>query len=302
MTVTEPTFRDVFAGAIARRQVSLAWLSQKLAESGRPVSVTALSYWRSGRSQPERATSLEALDEIEGLLDLPAGRLGSLIGPSRRPGPRPAERTTAQMFADRPGILPALQALGFGGYDDLAEDLRQITVDVDATGCVTGVQVRALARARRDGARRSPVIVTVDDPGHVPTFVAVAGCSFGRSRMDPASGVFATELILDRELALGAAHLFELQVLFSAPSPRHLVRPLRGSPDGRTADLGQVRPGPAPGARGAVHPDRPRLRGPAAGSGMRHERACPGPGLRPRDHGDPLDLVTPLRASGPGIH
>ena len=56
------------------RQVSLAWLHQRLGERGRPVSVTALSYWRSGRSQPERGTSRDAVEEIQaGNLDVRAG-------------------------------------------------------------------------------------------------------------------------------------------------------------------------------------------------------------------------------------
>src|SRR5436190_13186794 len=86
-----PSIPEAFAAALRRRRVSLAWLHQRLVERGRPVSPAALSYWRSGRSQPERVTSRDALVEIERLLDVTPGGLTGLLGPSRRPGPRPGE-------------------------------------------------------------------------------------------------------------------------------------------------------------------------------------------------------------------
>ena len=109
----EATFPEAFAQALTRRGVTLAWVHERLVECGRPVSPTALSYWRSGRSQPERGTSLDALAEIERLLRVSPGGLTSRLGPSRRPGPRPGERSMQELFADTPGIVPALDALGF---------------------------------------------------------------------------------------------------------------------------------------------------------------------------------------------
>ena len=78
-------FSEAFADAVSERGVSLAWLHQRLVESGHPVSPAALSYWRSGRSQPERGTSRDALVEIERLLRVVPGSLISRLGPSRRP-------------------------------------------------------------------------------------------------------------------------------------------------------------------------------------------------------------------------
>ena len=89
--------RGAFADALRRRGVSLAWLHQRLVERGHPVSPAALSYWRSGRSQPERGTSRDALVEIERLLRV-AARRRSPTGSGRRagPGPRPGEKTRAR--------------------------------------------------------------------------------------------------------------------------------------------------------------------------------------------------------------
>src|SRR4051812_12317871 len=168
------TFSAAFAEALTRRGVTLAWGHERLVECGCPVSPTALSYWRSGRSQPERGTSLDALAEIERLLRVSPGGLTSRLGPSRRPGPRPGERSMQELFAETPGVVPALDALGFEGlYDELVEQLRHITIDVDAQGQTRAMEVRAIMQARRDGARRTPLIVTLDDVSLAPRFVPV---------------------------------------------------------------------------------------------------------------------------------
>lgn len=212
-------FHVAFGAALKRRQVTLAWLQQRLSDRGRPVSVTALSYWRSGRSQPERGTSRDAVEEIERLLGVPPGGLTELIGPSRRPGPKQPELTPAEIFESTPGIRPILSALGFVGlHDDLTEHIRHLTVDVDADGCTAGLQARTMTRARHDGARRLPMILALDDAGRAPTFVPVAGCSLGRQETDEESGVFGVELLLDRELADGQTHMLEVHVMLPEPS------------------------------------------------------------------------------------
>ena len=83
----EPGVPGAFADALRHRGVSLAWLHERLVDRGHPVSPAALSYWRSGRSQPERGTSRDALVEIERLLrvapgDLPPARSVASAGPA----------------------------------------------------------------------------------------------------------------------------------------------------------------------------------------------------------------------------
>jgi hypothetical protein len=211
-------FPEAFAEALAHRGVSLSWLHRRLVERGHPVSPAALSYWRSGRSQPERGTSRDALAEIERLLHLAPGTLTSRLGPSRRPGPRPAERILGEMFAENPGMEPALSALGFEGlYDELVEQARCLTADVDRDGRVRRFRIQAVMQARRDGARRTPLILTADDRGEMPRFVPVAGCSVGRMAVDAETGVYATELVLDRALARDETQPYELTIELAAP-------------------------------------------------------------------------------------
>jgi hypothetical protein len=280
-------FPRAFADALERRGVSLAWLHAHLAARGHRVSPAALSYWRSGRSQPERSTSREALVEIERLLRVAPGALVDRLGPSRRPGPRPGDKSVRELFADAPGMHEALRAVGFEGlYDELVEQLRHLTVDVDASGRASGVQMRALMQARRDGARRTPLIVTLDAAGRAPDFQPVAGCSLGRQYTDVDGGVFAAELLVDRAARAGRGQP---------------LRPLRRPADGRAAGLGALRPDARAVARGALHgcrgaggvrADRPR---------RRQHRSRARPGLRAGGARDPLGLVTAARvAARPG--
>jgi hypothetical protein len=214
----EPGFPQAFAEALTRRGVSLAWLHARLVERGHPVSPAALSYWRSGRSQPERSTSRDALVEVERLLRVAPGHLVDRLGPSRRPGPRPGEKSTRELFDETPGMQEALLDLGFEGlYDELVESLRHITVDLDAAGGTTVITVRAVMVARIDGARRTPIVVTLDHPGDVPVFVPVGGCSFGKHRFDVTSGVFGIELLMDRALRKEESGLYELRIEMPTP-------------------------------------------------------------------------------------
>lgn len=211
-------FPEAFAEALSRRGVSLAWLHERLVERGHPVSPAALSYWRSGRSQPERGTSRDALIEIEHLLRVPPGGLVSRLGPSRRPGPRPAEQTLRDLFAENPGMERALGELGFEGlYDEVLEQVRHLVMDVDAEGAIARIQVRAVMQARRDGARRTPLVMTMDGRARLPLFVPRAGCSIGRWAVDEESGVYAAELVLDRALAKGETWPYELTIEVAEP-------------------------------------------------------------------------------------
>ena len=211
-------FADAFAKALERRAVTLVWLHQRLVERGHPVSPAALSYWRSGRSQPERGTSRDALVEIERLLLVQPGSLVDKLGPSRRPGPRPAEKTLREMYAETPGMEQALRALDFVGlYDEVLEVVRHITVDVGPDGRMREAHVRAAMQARLDGARRTPLVVTLDGTGRRPEFVPGAGCSLGREVVDAESGVYAAELLLDRTMARNETCLYELVVRMPSP-------------------------------------------------------------------------------------
>ncbi len=283
-------FPEAFADALSRRGVSLAWLHHRLVERGHPVSPAALSYWRSGRSQPERGTSRDALTEIEHLLHVPTGELLSRLGPSRRPGPRPAEQTLRDLFAENPGMERALGELGFDGlYDELVEQVRHLVMDVDADGCVSRIQVRAVMQARRDGGRRTPLVMTLDEPRldapvragrrlRPRTLRRRRGVRGVRRRAaaGPRAGQGRDESLRARDRAGRAGR-------------RDLGGPLRRPSADRAAGVGAVRPPTGADGGRALHRGcgGDEHREPLE-SRRRDECACPGPWLRPGRARPPL--------------
>ncbi|OQO89593.1 hypothetical protein [Saccharomonospora piscinae] len=79
-------FADTLRSAIFTSGLSLDRIQVRLQERGVPVSVTALSYWQSGKRQPERQRSLHAVLALEQILDVPTGSLLSLLPPPRPRG------------------------------------------------------------------------------------------------------------------------------------------------------------------------------------------------------------------------
>lgn len=98
-------FDETLRRAIARSGLSLNRLRAMLSERGLHVSVASLSHWQSGRSLPEKPSSLEAVDELEIILGLTPGRLRQELR-----GPRPRGR--ARSVYDVEGMEEFLAAVG----------------------------------------------------------------------------------------------------------------------------------------------------------------------------------------------
>ncbi|MFC7612805.1 helix-turn-helix domain-containing protein [Actinokineospora soli] len=93
------TFPAVLDRTIERSGMSLEHLQRRLSARGIRVSLSTLSYWRRGRTRPERPESLKAVEAMEDVLELPAAtspgccrRASRAAGGRRGPG-RPAART-----------------------------------------------------------------------------------------------------------------------------------------------------------------------------------------------------------------
>src|SRR4051794_22448315 len=69
--------------AIEASGLTLEEIRDWLGERGAHLSIATLSYWRRGRSRPERAASMLAVRLLEELLGLPPNALMSLLGPRR---------------------------------------------------------------------------------------------------------------------------------------------------------------------------------------------------------------------------
>ena len=218
-------FSDALRTAIAGSGRSLEALRRRLAERGTPVSIATLSYWQSGRSKPQRGSSLRAVLHLEELLQLPPGHLLDRIGPRRRPFLPQQELAFGGLPIDHPDAELALADLGFGANPALVDVTIHDTLDVDDQGVERVRTIRNVVRAVRPGAQRLPALLTIDVPsGERAEFVAVSGCTLGRQVSRPEVGVFAAELVLDRPLRLGESAAAEHRVLIPRDlGPRHCI-------------------------------------------------------------------------------
>ena len=203
-------FADAFAAALVRRHVTLTWLRDRLLESGHDVSLGALSYWRSGRREPARSSSLEALAEVEWLLGLRTGDLSSLLDPRRRrQGPSDWDEIAGLIERAAPGELV--------GEDVVRRVSMTGVVDIGADGCLVRIGLRQIFAAVVDDAEAVTMFVGPSvELGPSPlTLEAVAGCSIGRLR-ETSNGVRAAELVFERPLRAGESVMTEVELVPAA--------------------------------------------------------------------------------------
>lgn len=159
-------FAQALAEAMAERGLGLERIRYHLARRGYDLSVATLSYWRSGRSRPERPSSIAAVGALEEILEVPRGRLAGLIVPQRGP----AESDREQVFPDAgPSVLPvdgrmsdAVRRMGLSGSDGLTRVGVHDIVELDEAGVSVRHAVRELVQAQEDGIESYPVWYEVD--------------------------------------------------------------------------------------------------------------------------------------------
>lgn len=253
-------FAEVLREAISRRGLGLDRLKARLDQCGTPVSVATLSYWSSGRSQPERKRSLAALPHLESVLRLPPGTLVDAL-------PEPRERGRRRVVEGLDEVWPETPPSRVLGRLDTTwdADLERLSVhDVLTFGpdrTEHSMLVREVVRARCDGPDRRVVMHCLTDPGAaLPQITPRAGCCLGATAAHP-SGVMGAELLLLRPLRRGETALLEYVVTTTPPRPveseyvrrirvptREYVLQLRFAPETLPAHCERVDPD---------HPPRP---------------------------------------------
>ncbi|RJQ80747.1 hypothetical protein D5S17_06820 [Pseudonocardiaceae bacterium YIM PH 21723] len=220
--------------AIEASGLTLDQIQLWLAERGARLSVPTLSYWRRGRSRPERAGSLRAVRLLENLFELPDGSLVSLLGP-RRPRGRwlahsPGGLEATKLFT---GLNRDLQRGLTGSMAELTRMSTHITVTVDELRRTRSVHLRQVVRAAEDRVSRGlAVFMAEEEPDNPPTITALRCCRTGRIVVDRTTGLVMADLILDRLLSQGDPAILEYEWRFSPglPSTRYehrLLVPLR---------------------------------------------------------------------------
>ncbi|MEA5365548.1 hypothetical protein VA596_38900 [Amycolatopsis sp., V23-08] len=216
-------FATQLRAAIATSGLSLDRIQARLRARGVVVSVTALSYWQSGKRQPERQSSLSAVRTLEEILDVPAGSLLGLLPPPRPRGgagkrqaggePMSFPREVLQPLLDKVGAPNALERqhpLKLVGLHDLCE--------IAEDGGQRSVTARAVFQAGSDGQDRWLLVYTQDDPAAGPPELhAVRNCRIGRAEVDEAHGLVVAELVFDQPINRGETHLIEYTLTNSGP-------------------------------------------------------------------------------------
>ncbi|SEQ57352.1 hypothetical protein [Lentzea albida] len=203
LLVTGP-FADALRVAIQVRGLSLERLQHRLKVRGAPISVTALSYWQSGRRRPERPESLMALAQLENVLGLPETALSRLLGPPR---PRGRSRRREQ---------PARSAWDGSGLVVTAQHDR---VDVAPCGGVRGVRSRQVMQAITTGVDRW--ILCQETGSAQPAVTAVRSCRVGRIARERTNGVLVAEMVFDEPISAGDSIAIEYELIYPHPTAEH---------------------------------------------------------------------------------
>ncbi len=217
------TFPVALSRGIERSGMSLEQVQRRLQAQGLKVSLSTLSYWRRGRTRPERPDSLRAVGIIEEILGIPSGYLVSLLGP-RKPRGRWASRVSVRsheaLWEGAEALAPILAELDEMAPHELTFlSLReQHFVDEHRHDSMT--KGHAVVRAETDWVRSCVVLHRAEsgDRG-LPVVTAASGCAIGRSRTHPASRFTVTEILLDRTLRIGETAAFSYDVRWFGGEP-----------------------------------------------------------------------------------
>ena len=209
--------------AIRMRGLTLEQVQRELADRGVVVSSVTLSYWSRGRSQPERAESLKAVQLLEGILATPTGSLTALLAPPRPRGPRRAHVAVSidrQRLWDEAHRLDRVMAR-LGTQDE--ERLCLLSVhdrfQLDERRRPVRLTITEVLRAQRDRVDRAVVIFQGRELGRTPKLTVVRGGWPGRVRTDEGAGFRVAEVMLDRIIDSGETAVIECALSYGQAEP-----------------------------------------------------------------------------------
>lgn len=203
--LTAGPFHEALGLAIRTRGLSLERLRAHLAARGITLSTATLSYWQTGRRQPERHDSIEALIALEGVLQVPAGSLIALLPPPRPRGRPPADQAPGAPVLD---LWPLDELPRLATYLRMPEyqTLRYVAVDdhveFGGDGVERALTTRQVMRATAP-TRHYFDISWVEHPDPESPETSVRGAALVDRRWDPESGYLVCKLEFDHELDPG---------------------------------------------------------------------------------------------------
>ncbi|MGW5054868.1 hypothetical protein [Actinokineospora sp. NPDC004072] len=218
---------DRFAAALSRAVddsgLTLDRIRERLRSKGLDVSLSTLSYWRRGRSRPERPASIRAVRELEAMLNVRPGGLVALLGPKRPRG---------RWAADRGGVI-GFDRLWNLDPERLPEVLGELTCPpprrvsylsvhdqqfVDRDGLARRVHTRVVVRAEVPGVDRLHITAAgAPTDREIPRFERVVSGWLGAVRTHDDTGMMNAQIMFGRALRPGETAVVDY-ILATAPT------------------------------------------------------------------------------------
>jgi hypothetical protein len=211
-------FSRALSLAIDVSGLGLARLRQRLMTAGIPISTTTLSYWRTGRSRPERPESLRAVERLEAVLEVPSGALTGLL--DRRGAPPRAGRTAAKaarwdrLWETRSTLLTVVNSFEVAQDASLEVISLHESLHIGADRVMRTHRVREVVRAAADGVLSKLVVLRGLPAGSAPLLGATRYCRPGRQEVVAEEAFMVSELILDQPLDSGETTILEYGFAF----------------------------------------------------------------------------------------
>lgn len=204
------TFATALRAAIAERGVTLTWLHRQLHEHANPVAMATLSYWRSGARQPEGASSLAAVEDIEALLGQTHGHLSSLVRSVPRIGPTLETKLPYEAQELVQAIEESIQTLGTVPQSGL-RDLSTLVVGyVDANGDLKSTTTRSLIQSTETTVHSVALFDVLSSPQDAPrVMTGVIGGRFAPTYHHPGGLVVCDLLELTEPVPVGGTTMIE---------------------------------------------------------------------------------------------
>ncbi|HET6634575.1 MAG TPA: hypothetical protein VFH77_06060 [Streptomyces sp.] len=233
--VREGPFETALSALIDQSGLTLDRVRDHLAKRGVRVSRATLSYWRQGRSRPERSASLDAVTALEELFGLPNASLLKLLGPRRPRGPgagRPAGVLSRSELWP-PAAAPILTRLAAPREGNLVVRSVHDVLRLGPERSERSLRVRLTVEAMVGPAYRMPVYYQVDDPARGAPRLARAWYGRpGRTVFDRRSGLMVAEILFDHPLGQGELAVVEYELEFPAGPPLETFHRRFGRPVG----------------------------------------------------------------------
>lgn len=202
-------FAAALSRAIGASGLSLGRIRARLAANGNPVSMTTLSYWRSGARHPESAASLSAVDDLERILGLRAGELSALVRPTARLGVLPAPRMPFDEERERRETEETLLALRAAPQESLRDVSTWMTVFVGADGAIERTEYRCLVQVTRGVVTELPLIdVAPEETDEISVVGDVLGGRLDREYRHPGRLLSGIVIALDEPVGPGETAVF----------------------------------------------------------------------------------------------